>query len=32
MLDSRVDVPVFMLAPEIVVWQKKTHNFPTPRN
>ena len=28
---SMADVPIFVVAPEIVVWQKG-HNFPTPRN
>ena len=27
-----VDGPVLVVAPEIVVWQKRSHNFPTPRN
>ena len=26
------DVPVFVVAPEIVVWQKKSHQLSTPRN
>ena len=27
-----VDVPVFMGAPEIIVWQKRSHHLSTPRN
>ena len=26
------DVPVFVVDPEIVVWQNRSHSFPNPRN
>ena len=29
---NMVDVPVFVVAPEIVVWQKRSHHLSTPRS
>ena len=31
-LTYMVDVPVFVVAPEIIVWQNKSHHLSTPRN
>ena len=30
--ECMVNVPDFVVAPFIVVWQKRSHNFPTPRH
>ena len=31
-IKTSIDVPVFVVAPEIMVQQKRIHNIPTPRN